>query len=442
MKNFNWNDLLRYHPLFSSLNEKEIEQLLKDEVSQERDRPQGSVILKEGEVGDSFFLIGSGSVKVVLPGEDGHGTTLSILKKGEFFGEMALFEQRPRSATVIANETCTLLEVKGEEFLKLLREHTQIALELLLKLSERLRHTSEQLLAVKLKGVDEKLDLFNTKFDTKLEVFDKSLDAAHTVFKQTETRTNEVIESAERWRLRLVAFATVGGAVITGLTLFGVKNTLDITKTAGNIRKIETEITQAKQDAMQTLADVKIKVADVKRKAKEVEGLTKILPRIRRDAAEIASITILGMVRDPQKREDSDAPTLVKQVLELSDPALTRRLLDQIEMKVIEEKDRFKEKDRKDRRFFGEVLATSVDYIDRPKDKIQAYYLYLAVLILENKYEEKEFKNTFSSFKEYVVKHENQRIGEKVFIFLDDLFKKQKDPKKRDWWLRVKAKIP
>ena len=61
MKDFNWKDFLKRHPLFWSLNEKEIEQLLKDEVSDERDYPQGRVIIREGEVGDSVFLIGSGS---------------------------------------------------------------------------------------------------------------------------------------------------------------------------------------------------------------------------------------------------------------------------------------------------------------------------------------------------------------------------------------------
>ena len=95
MKNFQWKDPLKYHPLFSGLSEREVEQLLREEVSEERDCLQGSVILKEGEVGDSFFLIGSGSVQVAVP-QNGHQTTLSVLRKGEFFGEMAVFEKRPR----------------------------------------------------------------------------------------------------------------------------------------------------------------------------------------------------------------------------------------------------------------------------------------------------------------------------------------------------------
>src|SRR2546425_11671106 len=56
MKSFNWQDLLKGHPLFSSLTEEEIAQLLKDEASQEKAYPQGSVILSEGEYGDSLFL--------------------------------------------------------------------------------------------------------------------------------------------------------------------------------------------------------------------------------------------------------------------------------------------------------------------------------------------------------------------------------------------------
>ena len=67
-----------------------------------------------------------------------------------------------------AKENCTLLEIKGQEFLKVVREHTNVALELLFKLSERLRHADEQVMAVKLKDVDEKLSSFNAKFDADL----------------------------------------------------------------------------------------------------------------------------------------------------------------------------------------------------------------------------------------------------------------------------------
>ena len=79
MKNIDWKDFLNRHHVFWTLKEKEINRLL--EVSEEKDCPQGSVILREGEFGDSIFLIGSGSVQIVLQGEQPPPITLSILKK-------------------------------------------------------------------------------------------------------------------------------------------------------------------------------------------------------------------------------------------------------------------------------------------------------------------------------------------------------------------------
>jgi len=144
MKSFNWQDLLRGHPLFSSLTEEEIAQLLKDEASQEKAYPQGSVILSEGEFGDSLFLIGSGSVQVARRGTAGQHLPLAILQAAGFFGEIAVLERRPRSAMVTARENCMLLEVKGEEFRKLLEAHPDIRSKVRATMSERLGHSSQQ----------------------------------------------------------------------------------------------------------------------------------------------------------------------------------------------------------------------------------------------------------------------------------------------------------
>ncbi len=130
MKSFNWQNLLQSHPLFSSLNEEEIADLLKDAVSQEHSYSQGAAILKEGEVGDSLFLISSGSVQVALRGEGGPSTSLAVLQAGDIFGEMAVLERRPRSATVLANEDCVLLEITGENIRKLLEVHPEMQVKL------------------------------------------------------------------------------------------------------------------------------------------------------------------------------------------------------------------------------------------------------------------------------------------------------------------------
>jgi CRP-like cAMP-binding protein len=137
MKSFNWQDFFRHQPVFSTLTEAELTELLSDEMSQERADSQGTIILREGEQGDSVFLIGSGSVQVMLRGQGDQQLPLSILKAGEFFGEMAVLEHKPRSATVMAREDCTLLEVNGQAFRKLLQAHPDIQSKVQSKMTER-----------------------------------------------------------------------------------------------------------------------------------------------------------------------------------------------------------------------------------------------------------------------------------------------------------------
>jgi CRP/FNR family transcriptional regulator, cyclic AMP receptor protein len=143
MKSFNWQNLLRSHPVFSSLNEEEIASLLRDEVSQERVYPQGAVILRGGEVGDSLFLISSGSVQVTLWGTSGPLFPLAILQAGEIFGEMAVLERKPRAATVLAKEECLLLEVAGEEIRNLLEAHLEMQVKMYTIIRDRLRQASQ-----------------------------------------------------------------------------------------------------------------------------------------------------------------------------------------------------------------------------------------------------------------------------------------------------------
>jgi CRP-like cAMP-binding protein len=137
MKAFNWQAFLAQHPVFSSLTQGEVAQLLKA-ASQERAYSQGSVVVREGESGDSLFLIGTGSAQVTLRGPASQPSPLAVLKVGDFFGEVAVLERRPRSATVTATKRCRLLEIKGEEFRSLLTAHPDMRSKVYAKMSERL----------------------------------------------------------------------------------------------------------------------------------------------------------------------------------------------------------------------------------------------------------------------------------------------------------------
>jgi CRP/FNR family cyclic AMP-dependent transcriptional regulator len=86
-----------------------------------------------------------GEVKVVLVGEDGREVILSILRAGDFFGEMALIDDQPRSAHVIATEDANLLVLRREEFRQCLEAMPHVALGLLQALSRRLRRADDKI---------------------------------------------------------------------------------------------------------------------------------------------------------------------------------------------------------------------------------------------------------------------------------------------------------
>lgn len=134
--------VLQKVPLFSELGPADLQRVV--EVARERTYPKNSVILFEDDPGDALYVVAKGQVKVVLIGEDGREVILSVLGEGEHFGEMALIDDEPRSAHVIAMEDSTLVVLRREEFQPILAQTPQIGLALLKELSRRLRRVDEK----------------------------------------------------------------------------------------------------------------------------------------------------------------------------------------------------------------------------------------------------------------------------------------------------------
>jgi len=110
-----------------------------------RSYPAKSTIIHAGDLGDSLFYIVSGSVTVFVEDDDGHEIIVSYLNKGEFFGEMGLFEgQDARSANIKAKVDCQLAEISYQRFHAFGVEHPAILLELCAQLTDRLRRTTQK----------------------------------------------------------------------------------------------------------------------------------------------------------------------------------------------------------------------------------------------------------------------------------------------------------
>ncbi len=131
---------LRYNVLFDSIKEEQLAKIL--DATEEIFLPSGSIVFEENSEGNSLYLIVNGSVKIskVLP--SGEETFLGILHSGDFFGELELVDNRPRSAQATAVTDCSLGRLDKQEFEKLLSASPQFARNLLKMLSLRLRSTN------------------------------------------------------------------------------------------------------------------------------------------------------------------------------------------------------------------------------------------------------------------------------------------------------------
>ena len=136
-------DFLATVPLFSGLDRTELQSFA--DLTRERAYPRGSVILFENDPGDSLFIVRSGRVKVVLIGEDGREVILGVLGVGQHFGELALIDEQPRSAHVIAMEDASLIILRRDDFRKRVESSPSVAWQLLAELSRRLRRADDKI---------------------------------------------------------------------------------------------------------------------------------------------------------------------------------------------------------------------------------------------------------------------------------------------------------
>jgi CRP/FNR family cyclic AMP-dependent transcriptional regulator len=130
-------EILKNVPIFSELGRRDLDRLAKLMVP--RTIAAGDVIVKEKDQAAGFFIILSGKVEVVRGVDSGNPQLLNALGPNEFFGEMALFEGFPRSATVRAVEDTECLAMTRWDFLAELKNHPEIAVSMLPVLVRRLR---------------------------------------------------------------------------------------------------------------------------------------------------------------------------------------------------------------------------------------------------------------------------------------------------------------
>ena len=129
--------LLRNVPLFATLPEAQL--LLLTGVVGRKSFPRGTTIISAGDTNDFLYIIISGRLKVMMSDDEGREVILAILGANEFFGEMGLLDDSPRSASVVALEPCELLSLSKRDFKKCLLDNFELSMTVMRGLVKRLR---------------------------------------------------------------------------------------------------------------------------------------------------------------------------------------------------------------------------------------------------------------------------------------------------------------
>jgi CRP/FNR family cyclic AMP-dependent transcriptional regulator len=149
-------------PFFTQLNDKEVDVIRA--LAVEKSYPKNAVVLTEGEMGDALYMVESGRVKVFIGDEDGREIILKIMGPGHFFGEMAMIDQQPRSASVTTLDSSTFLILSHQAFEQCVERAPRIANMVLRVLAQRVREADRKI------GTLALMDVYGRVASTLLEL--------------------------------------------------------------------------------------------------------------------------------------------------------------------------------------------------------------------------------------------------------------------------------
>ena len=149
--------LLQSVPIFSDLSPSDLNKIAERMI--QRAYSKGQMILLEDDLGQTFFVIGGGSVKITRLSDDGREVILAMLGESDFFGEMSLLDGAGRSANVVALESSEVLTLARNDFLEILQEYPKISISLLEELTQRIRKSDQQIESLSLSDVEQRIGI-------------------------------------------------------------------------------------------------------------------------------------------------------------------------------------------------------------------------------------------------------------------------------------------
>ena len=155
-------ELLQSVSIFWDLNEDELGYIADKMVAKHYEN--GNYIFLEDSEGEQCFFVLKGSVKVTRLSKDGREVILAMLNEGDFFGEMSLLDGESRSANVIALEKTKVLTLDRNDFIAVVNDYPQIAVQLLKELARRLRKSDRQIASLSLSDAEKRIALCIIRF--------------------------------------------------------------------------------------------------------------------------------------------------------------------------------------------------------------------------------------------------------------------------------------
>lgn len=131
-------------PLFAGLNDRQLEHIARRLV--EREYPAGQAIVTQGAGGEGFFIVVSGRAQAIRERADGAKIIVNTFGPADFFGELALLDDGPRTASVVTTEPTRCLALTRWDFLAALREDPEMAITVLQELAQRFRRALEMMM--------------------------------------------------------------------------------------------------------------------------------------------------------------------------------------------------------------------------------------------------------------------------------------------------------
>lgn len=191
--------------LFSGLSEADMAAISSLAVT--RSFPKNTLVIYEGDTSDSLYVVLSGKVKVFLSDEEGKEVTLNLQGAGEYFGELAILDEAPRSASVITTEDTKLAVLSKAAFEKCMEQHSTIALAIMRGLARRLRELTENVRSLAL------MDVYGRVARLLLEMCEES--DGKNVIKQRLTQRDiaSMVGASREMVSRILRDLTIGGYI-------------------------------------------------------------------------------------------------------------------------------------------------------------------------------------------------------------------------------------